>query len=64
MNCIYCGKECKNKRSLVGHQRFCKQNPNRQKSGLDAWNSAGKTWNKGLTKETSISVAKYAKTLT
>lgn len=64
MNCIYCGKECKSNRSLVSHQRLCKQNPNRQKSNLDVWNSAGKTWNKGLTKETNSSVAKYAKTLT
>lgn len=64
MKCIYCGKECRNNNSLVNHQRLCKQNPNRQKSNLDSWNAAGKAWNKGLTKETSKSVAKYASTLT
>ena len=27
-NCKYCGKECKNKNSLVQHEIRCKQNPN------------------------------------
>ena len=64
MNCVYCGKECKNDNSLRNHQRLCKQNPNHQASNLDRWNSIGRAWNKGLTKETNISVAKYAKSLT
>ena len=64
MYCIYCGKECKNDNSLRNHQRLCKQNPNHQKSNLDTWNSMGMSWNKGLTKETSNSVAKYANSLT
>ena len=64
MYCIYCGKECKNENSLRNHQRLCKQNPNHQKSNLDTWNSTGRAWNKGLTKETSKSVAKYASSLT
>ena len=29
MICKYCGKECKNKNSLVQHEIRCKQNPNR-----------------------------------
>ena len=30
MNCSYCGKTCKNFRSLKQHERLCKSNPNRQ----------------------------------
>ena len=28
-NCKYCGKECKNKNSLIQHEIRCKQNPNK-----------------------------------
>ncbi len=27
LNCIYCGKECKNKNSLIQHEIRCKENP-------------------------------------
>lgn len=30
MNCMFCGKECKNDNSLRNHQRLCKLNPERQ----------------------------------
>lgn len=30
MNCIHCNKICKNKNSLINHERLCKLNPNRQ----------------------------------
>jgi hypothetical protein len=30
MNCLYCGKECKNNNSLRNHERLCKLNPNKQ----------------------------------
>lgn len=33
MNCQYCGKECKNKNSLVQHEIRCNNNPNKIKSG-------------------------------
>ena len=33
MNCKYCGKECKNKNSLVQHEIRCKLNPNKIDSG-------------------------------
>jgi len=43
LNCIYCGKYCKNKNSLAQHECRCPDNPDRIKSG---------GWNKGLTKGT------------
>lgn len=61
-NCQYCGREIKNKGSLVEHQNVCKQNPNRiiriRKSGFSslkgkpAWNS-GKTYQQLLGKQKS-----------
>lgn len=30
MNCVFCGKECKNKNSHVNHERMCKNNPDRK----------------------------------
>jgi len=67
LNCIYCGKECKNKNSLAQHEVRCKKNPNRK--GFDNFAEFNKiSWNKGLTKETdnrvlkqSISVSKILK---
>ena len=58
LNCIFCGKACKNLNSLVNHSRLCKANPQRQlNTGLVQFNAkrdAGQadSWNKGLTKET------------
>lgn len=60
MKCKYCGKDCKNDNSLRNHERLCPLNPNKQSSNLTAWNNAKLSWNKGLTKYTSTSVAKYA----
>lgn len=60
MKCRYCGKDCKNNNSLRNHERMCPLNPNKQLSNLTAWNNAKCSWNKGLTKYTSASVAKYA----
>lgn len=59
MKCRYCGKDCKNDNSLRNHERLCPLNPNKQASNLTAWNNAKLSWNKGLTKYTSTSVAKY-----
>lgn len=54
--CQFCGKECKNKNSLVQHEKRCKQNPNRIE--LNPMCKKGhKAWNKGLTKDTDIRVA-------
>lgn len=38
MNCKYCGKECKNKNSLILHEKYCKSNPNRVKSNFELYN--------------------------
>ena len=49
LNCIYCGKECKNKNSLAQHECRCKNNPNRYNTESHLSNQG---WAKGLTKET------------
>lgn len=53
LNCIYCGKLCKNKNSLAQHECRCKQNPNKIIISSIAWN-------KGLSKETDSRVQKNA----
>lgn len=51
--CKFCGKECKNKNSLVQHEIRCEENPNRINVYVSNFNDIGLTpWNKGLTKET------------
>lgn len=55
LNCIYCGKLCKNKNSLAQHECRCKENPNRYKilNNFKVYNTKSHSaWNKGLTKET------------
>jgi hypothetical protein len=50
--CKHCGKECKNKNSLINHERLCKQNPERQTSSFVKYNETRETpvpWNKGKT---------------
>ncbi len=56
--CKFCGKECKNRNSLVNHERCCKENPKRYVNSHSAWNKGHTSWNKGLTKETSNIIAK------
>ena len=61
--CKYCGKEYKNKNSLVQHEIRCKCNPNKINIYIDGFNKTGRVaWNKGLTKETDERVAKYTST--
>ena len=62
--CKYCGKICKNKNSLINHERLCKENPDRQESYIMKWNKEKNhnVWNKGLTKESDERVAKYTET--
>lgn len=56
LECQFCGKICKNRKSLCNHERLCKENPNRQilnNRSIEGFNNKGRTaWNKGLTKET------------
>jgi very-short-patch-repair endonuclease len=66
--CQFCGKEAKNRNSLCNHERLCKLNPNRQISGLAAFNSARKagevcSWNAGLTADTDERVRKNTKSI-
>lgn len=63
MKCKFCSKDCKNKRSLINHERLCKENPNRQHiedwthndkwrekagKGHPGWNQFTKARNLGL----------------
>ena len=62
--CKFCGKECKNKKSLVQHEIRCKLNPNKISTTVEGFNSVGReAWNKGLTKDTDKRVAILAKHL-
>lgn len=58
--CKFCGKQCKNRNSLVQHEIRCKENPTRLICNNN-FNIKGRVaWNKGLTKETDPRVAKNA----
>lgn len=45
LECIYCGRICKNKMSKVKHEMYCKLNGNRQISYLEKLSDEGKTIN-------------------
>ena len=67
LNCVYCGKECKNKKSLAQHEIRCKENPSELKvvpssKWYESMYSGKAVWNKGLTKETDQRVAKCVET--
>lgn len=42
MNCKFCEKQCKNKNSLINHQRLCKLNPDRQLTWMQQQINLGK----------------------
>lgn len=70
LDCKFCGKSCKNNNSLRGHERYCKDNPDRQltpyeqRGAIEGFNSEGRVaWNKGLTKETDRRVAEFSEKL-
>ena len=57
--CKYCGKECKNRNSLAQHEIRCKENPDRTAyDNLMDYKKSGKSWNRGLTKETDERIAR------
>lgn len=61
LNCIYCGKLCKNKNSLAQHEIKCPKNPNRINVVRENFNSIGRVaWNKGLTAQDDIRVKAQA----
>ena len=60
LTCIYCGRECKNRNSLVQHAIRCKNNPDRNavKSRPKGSYTKGYVgWSRGLTKETDERIA-------
>lgn len=66
LNCEFCNKLCKNLNSLTQHELRCRENPNRKNfESLKVFNEqeALLKSTKGLTKETSLRVAKAANTL-
>ena len=63
LTCNFCGKECKNAKSLASHTRLCKLNPNHVASPWIQLNAERGAWNKGLTAETDERLAKSRNTL-
>jgi hypothetical protein len=62
MFCKFCNKECKNKNSLVNHERLCPANPDRKYVSHTLGKNGHVAWNKGLTKKTSSSLAQLSET--
>lgn len=60
--CKFCGKQCKNAKSLRNHERFCKENPEHQESPWIKFNHERGAWNKGLTKDTDERIKKRSET--
>lgn len=61
--CKYCGKEYKNKKSLVQHEIRCKENPDKINVIVEGFNKRGRiAWNRGLTKETDERLRKSSET--
>jgi hypothetical protein len=58
--CQHCDKECKNKNSHSNHERRCPKNINRN---YISYTLGKPSWNKGLTKENSTSLAKASDTM-
>ena len=62
--CKFCGKECKNKNSLIQHELRCKQNPSRLNIPVNFNTRKGRVaWNKGLTKEIDERVARNGRSV-
>ena len=52
LNCKYCGKLCKNSKSVLQHEIRCRKNPSRISYKIIGFNNTGrKAWNRGLSKE-------------
>lgn len=54
--CKFCGKTCKNKRSLSLHERLCNENTDRKESNVEKWNSVRKE--SGIRGENQYTLAK------
>lgn len=62
MFCKFCNKECKSANSLSNHQRLCPKNEDRKYVSHTLSKNGHVAWNKGLTKETSTSLAQLSET--
>ncbi len=60
LDCVYCGKICKNKNSHTNHTRTCPQNKDRVYKNYAVGHTA---WNKNQTKETNDIVRRSAEKL-
>lgn len=58
MNCRFCGKECKNKNSLIQHEIRCKENPNRK--AFNNFENYILTERKGKTKDNCQDILKQS----
>lgn len=56
--CSFCKKGCKNRNSLINHERLCKGNPNRQKSNLMLYNEKGHKGHNQYTKAKELGLPK------
>lgn len=63
LNCKYCDKLCKNRKSLAQHEIRCKSNNSTLKVVVPGNKLSHTAWNKGLTKETDERVAKTAESV-
>lgn len=61
--CKFCNKECKSNNSHRNHERLCPMNPERVYVSHTLGSSGHVAWNKGLTKETSASLAQASDTM-
>ena len=61
--CNFCGNSYSKKVSMSNHRRVCKSNPDKIIPYLSIYNRSKDPWNKGLTKETSISLLKVSEKL-
>jgi very-short-patch-repair endonuclease len=62
--CKYCNKLCKNKNSLAQHEIRCSKNTSALKVQVPENFISQKPWNKGLTKDSDIRVAKLTDKVT
>lgn len=60
LKCKYCGKVCKNERSLSMHERLCMMNPNRSKSNIETYNNLADKPKKASESENPVSPTRKA----
>ena len=60
LQCRFCNKVLKNKRSFINHERTCNENPQKQDSPRGMLGKSG--WNKGLTKDSDDRVKRGVET--